>query len=100
MQIMEDITNQVNFGKFHWDNSTKHYFRLSHIGLPKPDPDSKKKYENFIHVYNQEFELIGESKLEGIDQKLNDDCFFKDGKLWSYVNVEDELGFAVFTFDF
>ena len=26
--------------------------------------------------------------------------FFKDGKLYSYVNAEDELGFAVFTFDF
>jgi hypothetical protein len=26
--------------------------------------------------------------------------FFKDGKLWSYVNVEDELGFAVMEFKF
>jgi hypothetical protein len=42
---------------------------------------------------------LGEIYLPEL-KKVPDYPFFKDGKLWSYVNVDDELGFAVFTFDF
>jgi hypothetical protein len=52
-----------------------------------------------MYVYDRDFNLIGEAELS---EKLAfpRDFFFKDGKLWSYVNVEDELGFAVMDFKF
>jgi hypothetical protein len=33
-------------------------------------------------------------------EELPSNYFWKCGKLWSYVNVEDELWFAVFTLTF
>jgi hypothetical protein len=44
-------------------------------------------------------ELVGETLVNDL-KSIPESAFFKDGKLWSYVNVDDELGFAVFTFDF
>jgi|TARA_R110002096_G_scaffold233311_1_gene423381 hypothetical protein len=42
---------------------------------------------------------LGETKIEGLKQAPGS-YFWKDGKLWSYANVEDELGFAVIDFKF
>jgi hypothetical protein len=42
-------------------------------------------------------ELVGETLVNDL-KSIPESAFFKDGKLWSYVNVDDELGFEVFTF--
>ena len=42
---------------------------------------------------------IDTTKIENLKAEPRS-YFWKDGKLYSYVNVEDELGFAVFTFNF
>ena len=97
--IMAAVNAQINFGRFFWDDTRKLYFRLSQKGREVASPDQKLKYETFIHAYDENLELIGETKLGVQEDKLHDQ-FFKNGKLWSYVNVEDELGFVVFTFDF
>ena len=96
---MEDINVQINFGKFFWDDTRQLYFRLSQKGKKLSIPGENRKYETFIHAYNENWQLVGESKLDARQAKLYD-SFFKDGKLYSYVNVDDELGFAVFTFVF
>jgi hypothetical protein len=97
--IMAEVNAQIHFGRFFWDDTRKIYFRLSQKGKGIASPGQKLNYETFIHAYDENLELVGESKLDELQDKLYDQ-FFKDGKLYSYVNVEDELGFAVFTFDF
>ncbi|HSI74915.1 MAG TPA: hypothetical protein VK957_03435 [Lunatimonas sp.] len=49
--------------------------------------------------YDQDFKVFGETKIEGLNQ-IPESYFWKGGKLWSYVNIEDELGFAVIDFKF
>ena len=93
--IIADIDAQITYGKIVWDSSTKQYFRL---GSKKLSTDSKKS-EVFLYAFDKELSLIGEQKIDAFE-KTPLHYFFKDGKLYSYVNVEDELGFAVFTFDF
>ncbi|WP_075348860.1 DUF4221 family protein [Algoriphagus marinus] len=97
--IMAAVNAQIHFGRFFWDDTRKLYFRLSQKGKEIASPDQKMNHETFIHAYDENLHLVGEAKLDELQEKLYDQ-FFKDGKLWSYVNVEDELGFAVFTFDF
>lgn len=97
--IMAAVNAQIHFGRFFWDNTRKLYFRLSQKGKEIASPDQKLNYETFIHAYDENLELVGEAKLDELQDKIYDQ-FFKNGKLWTYVNVEDELGFAVFTFDF
>jgi hypothetical protein len=53
----------------------------------------------YLFAYDADLNLLGETLLENLTSTPRF-YFFKDGKLWSYANVNDELGFAVFTFDF
>jgi hypothetical protein len=96
---MDKLHTQIDYWNFYWDEKTKRYYRFASKGLPIANIDSPKKYEYFLFAYDKELILIGERKLEGLSE-LPLGGFFKDGKLWSSVNVEDELGFAMFTFNF
>ncbi|WP_339866990.1 DUF4221 family protein [uncultured Algoriphagus sp.] len=93
-EIVSEIRSEITYDTFIWDSSREKFFRLGN----KRIRDSKKS-EVFLYAYDSELNLIGEQKIEGLERPPSH-YFFKDGKLYSYVNVEDELGFAVFTFDF
>ncbi|PZX47005.1 DUF4221 family protein [Algoriphagus chordae] len=92
--IITEIKSEITYGTFIWDSSREKYFRIGYKSI-----NDYKKYEVFLYAYDKKLNLIGEQKVEGLN-KIPSHYFFKDGKLYSYVNVEDELGFAVFTFDF
>lgn len=94
-EIVAAIQSQITYDKMVWDQTRQSFFRLG----TKKTASQPNRYEIFLYVYNPQLELIGESLLGQFDTAPST-YFFKDGKLWSYVNVEDELGFAVFTFDF
>ncbi len=95
----EKLHTQINYWGFYWDEHTQRYYRFASIGIPQASTDSPNKYEHYLFAYDKELTLKGEAKLEGLE-KIPGAGFFKDGKLYSYVNVADELGFAVFTFNF
>jgi hypothetical protein len=95
----DKLHTQIDYWDFYWDEQTQRYYRFASKGLPLANIDSPKKYEYYMFAYDKDLTLKGETKLEGLSE-LPLGGFFKDGKLWSYVNVEDELGFAVFTFNF
>ena len=89
----------INFGPLLWDKTRSVYFRLGKKPITMDGPFKVISSQVFLYMYDQEFNLIGENLIPGLSTAPMD-YFFKDGKLYSYVNVEDELGFAVFTFDF
>jgi hypothetical protein len=93
------VLTQITFGSLFYDQANKRFIRFGRIWGTRPTEDQKWKGEFFLFVFDQDLKLIGETKVEGIAD-IPISAFFKDGKLWSYVNVNDELGFAVFTFDF
>ncbi|MBN7814338.1 DUF4221 family protein [Algoriphagus pacificus] len=98
-QELRKVLSQVSFQELIWDEHSSRFYRLaikSFVAEKKGDPTT---YETYLLAYDKDLKLLGESKIEGLDQRLSN-YFWKDGKLWSYVNVEDELGFAVFTFNF
>lgn len=90
---------QVGFDKFLWDDQREQYFRFGYQLIPQDDPKLEKKSEIFLFIYDENLNLIGETQLDNVEYRF-ESPFFKDGQLWSYVNVDDELGFAVFTFNF
>ncbi|GAB2474642.1 DUF4221 family protein [Algoriphagus taiwanensis] len=101
-QFFEDrkkVFAQLNYLEPRWDESRKMYLRLgkkTFLGENRGDPPT---FEVFLFAYDQDFNVLGETKIEGFKQ-VPENYFWKDGKLWSYVNVEDELGFAVMDFKF
>ena len=99
MDEMAKVNAQIYYQQPNWDKERELFIRLAQKIYMPETPDEKYKYEYFLLAYDKDFNLLGETILD-LDKRIDYTVFFKDGKLWSYVNVEDDLGFAVFTFDF
>lgn len=91
--------SQISFGGLLWDDNRRIYLRFASITKQSPDPELPSKSEVFLLAFDKKLNLVGETKMEELPSQPSWP-FFKDGKLWSYVNVEDELGFAVMDFKF
>ena len=95
----ESLLFQISYHDILYDDQQEKYFRFGTIMEKTENPSPNTKKEVYLFAYDQNFNLIGETQIKELN-KVPANPFFKDGKLYSYVNVEDELGFAVFTFDF
>ncbi|MEX2566883.1 MAG: DUF4221 family protein [Cyclobacteriaceae bacterium] len=93
------VFEHLNYMEPRWDETREMFLRLGRktfLGEKREDPST---FEVFLFAYDQDFNVLGETKIDGLKQ-VPGSYFWKDGKLWSYVNVEDELGFAVIDFKF
>lgn len=86
---------QVEFGRFYFDHKGKKVWRFTHE-LDREIGDSLI-FRQVLTVFDENMNPLGEKALKF---NANGNKFFKNGKLWSFVNVEDELGFAVIDFKF
>ncbi|SFT76531.1 protein of unknown function [Algoriphagus locisalis] len=96
---LKKLNHQINYWSFLWDEKSQRYFRYASRAIGFDEEGWAKEFEIFFMAYSKDMELIGETRF-GEFSTIPFGLFFKDGKLYSYVNVEDELGFAVFTFNF
>ncbi|EAZ81735.1 DUF4221 domain-containing protein [Algoriphagus machipongonensis] len=96
---MAKVNSQIYFQNLKWDPSREMYLRFARkVFMPKT-PEEEFTFEYFLLAYDPEFNLLGETKLD-LEERIDYHVFFKDDKLYSYVNVNDDLGFAVISFDF
>ena len=93
--IIAESEEQVSFSRFYYDDFNEKFWRFSR-DLDRKIGDSAV-FKGVVTLFDEELNQLHEEEFAGNHLGYR---FFKDGKLWSYVNVEDELGFAVFTFDF
>ncbi len=93
------VVAQTSYHELYWIPAQDIFLRLGKkvkVGETKQDPSTS---EVFLYAYDRELNVLGETRIEGL-KAFPSNYFFKDSKLYSYVNVDDELGFSVFTFDF
>ena len=94
-KLWNGTKDYVEFGRFYYDDYNEKFWRFSQ-DLDRKIGDSAV-YRQITTIFDKNLNQLHE---EVIPIPYYGFKFFKDGKLYSYVNVEDELGFAVFTFDF
>ncbi|TNF45000.1 MAG: DUF4221 domain-containing protein [Cytophagales bacterium] len=93
--LMAESGDQVRFGSYVFDPEERRIWRFSQE--PESSGEGKKTFKNVVTLFDKDLNQLGETTLS-ISPEMP--LFFKDGKLWSYINVEDELGFAVMDFKF
>ena len=105
-EVMAEINSEINFQAPVWDEVNKRFYRFSYETIPgeiteEPSPESPEQKlisKVFISIFDEEFNLIGESLVSQLTQIPNS-VFVKDGKIWHYLNVDDELGFIRMYFE-
>ncbi|UJP66013.1 DUF4221 family protein [Mongoliitalea daihaiensis] len=87
------IYQEVTFTLPLWDEQKQVFYRISYLDLPKVGEDPVKK-RVFLSVLSPNFELLGEKELTMLSfDKTPSPKFVKDGKLYLYLNLEDELAY-------
>ena len=98
-EASEKLLSQVAFQELIWNDQRKQFFRFASKPIKDAEGNWYKRAEVYLFVYDADLKLLGEKFLPELTN-VPEFTFFKDGKLWSYVNVADELGFAVMEFKF
>ena len=93
--LRQEAQKSVTFGPFIFDKQSQRLYRFSQ-DLDRQIGDSLV-FKSILTIFDQDFNQLVE-QVVSVDPFAKK--FFKDGKLWSYVNVDDELGFAVMDFKF
>lgn len=95
-QVMGEINAEINFKKPIWDSKNKRYYRFSYENIPRDTPleeGQKPKQKVYLTILDKDFQVLGESEVKEMDNVPNTH-FVKDGKIWLYHNIDDELAFV------
>ena len=87
-EVSMEMHKLIDFGRFYWDEENGRYLRFA-----------IRNGDYFVFVYSEDFELQAEGKFEGFISIYNK-SFVKEGKLYSYITVEENPGFLVYDFNF
>ncbi|WP_339903493.1 DUF4221 family protein [uncultured Cyclobacterium sp.] len=97
-KLHQQIQEDINFMAPVWDEKKQVYYRFSFQslfdetkkiqGFPQP-----KGAKVFLSVLDKDFNLLAETQVSQLNQTPGY-YFAKDGKLWLFENIEDEMGFV------
>ncbi|GAB3010037.1 hypothetical protein GCM10027284_30670 [Cyclobacterium sediminis] len=97
-KLHQQIQEDINFMPPVWDEKKQVYYRFSFQslfdetkkmqGFPQP-----KGAKVFLSVLDKDFKLLAETQVSQLNQ-TPEYYFAKDGKLWLFENIEDEMGFV------
>jgi hypothetical protein len=100
--IFKGIYGEVSFLPPIWDPERQHYYRIHYETLFEDDFSGMYPKQIgakvYITVYDKDFQLKAESHLPQFDS-IPGFHFAKDGKIWLFENLDDEMGFVRMAFD-
>jgi hypothetical protein len=103
-EAVRQVQEQISFSPPVWDDLYRVYYRFSHKEVFEAAPSEAFQFptateaEVFLTVFDENLEMLAESKIAGITMPPQKH-FVKDGKIWMFVNVEDEIGFVRLAID-
>ncbi|UJP66014.1 DUF4221 family protein [Mongoliitalea daihaiensis] len=95
---MKKVEEDFTFTSFLWDAQHERYYRFSYqktFGEEKEEWGFYKAtgIKLYLSVFDKNLDLLGESQVP-ISMDRFSKVFVKDGKIWIYQNMDDELGFV------
>lgn len=90
--VVKEMRSEVNQGKFFADQEGN-FYRFSHkLKFSEDTEDSEPKAEVFLTIFDQDLNQLAESSVKELDFQP-DFYFYKDGKIWIFKNIDDEMAF-------
>jgi len=101
-QLYTNINEEVSFMAPIWDKDNNLFYRFSYEtfeydNLSEDGPKTWSKV--YLTIFDDKFNILRESFLEEL-KRPPASPFVKNGNIWTFANVNDELGFAIFKVDF
>ncbi|MCH7414075.1 DUF4221 domain-containing protein [Belliella sp. R4-6] len=87
------INQEISFSSLLWDDKNNVYYRFAHQQLPKI-ADEPTKYKTYISIIDESYNVVGEKEITDIIPLVPNAKFVRDGKIYLFLNVDDELGYV------
>ncbi|MBW3467790.1 DUF4221 family protein [Arthrospiribacter ruber] len=88
---LKKLRSEINFSKPVWDAENEVFYRFAYKEKGNED-QSAPSAEVYLVVMNKEFEVLHEIKVPQLNKSPNFH-FVKDGRIWIFENVDDEVSF-------
>lgn len=88
-ELNKEKVKEVTFGNLHFDDQNEKFWRFSR-SLDRMIGDSAA-YQSVLTIFDKDLSQLHEQQVNYFP--MSSLSFFKDGSLYSYINLEDELGF-------
>jgi hypothetical protein len=95
--IIKKIKEDIVYNRFTWDDVEKRFFRFSTRERFGEEIDEFGRYTSigadvFISIFDEDLNLLAESLVPELKAPPKRH-FVKDGKIWIFENIGDELAF-------
>jgi hypothetical protein len=100
-QTSLDMRSEISFMAPLWDEEKQLFYRFSHkIIKIGNDVENYEDTESAVYltIFDADFNVVAESLVEALN-KPPGYHFVKDGKIWLFLNLQDEMGFVRLTVD-
>jgi len=98
-EILRKIEEDISYRPFMSDKENQRFYRFSekmHFGddINKFGDYMSTGSDVYLSIFDEYFKLIAESEIQELN-KIPQTHFVKDGKIWMYENIDDELAFVI-----
>ena len=94
-ETLKDYGSEISFQKPIWDLENEVFYRFANTNIYK-EIDGEWKAEEadvYLIILDKNFKVLAETKVESF-RKIPRYHFVKDGKIWIFENIDDEMGFV------
>jgi len=95
--IRKNYLKGINFNSPIWDKENKVYYRFSYI-YPESEIENPP-ITVYLTIFDESFKIINETEVSVLN-KSPGYHFAKDGKIWMFENVDDEIAFVRLSLEF
>jgi hypothetical protein len=92
------LKQEINFMAPNWDERSQVFFRFSYEELPTSPTVEGIKAKVYLTVMDPNLNQIGEVQVPQLTKRPGKH-FVKDGKIWIYENIDDEMAFVRLTME-
>ncbi|WP_226389610.1 DUF4221 family protein [Penaeicola halotolerans] len=96
-QLVSDYDSQITFEPPVWDETSQQFYRFSYAQYEEEIAgETVTKAEVFLTILDKDFQVVHSIALPNYEKAVPFH-FVKDGQIWIFENVNDELGFIRLT---
>jgi hypothetical protein len=97
-EIRKLAEEDISYGPLVWDKEEQKFYRFSTKSYFGEEKDEYGSYvptrsDVFLSVFDENLDLLGEALIPEMNSSPKRH-FVKEGKIWIFENIEDELGFV------
>lgn len=89
-KVENEIDEEINFKQPVYDRESQRFYRFSY------EVQSKKTLNIYLTILDRDFQVLAETLVNELGSPPSFH-FVKDGKIWIYTNIDDELAFIRLT---